>query len=79
MSSKEESRDILRLAWRKEIGEQVRLAREAREMTQCQLAEIVGISQQHITMIETGRGNATIGTLGLIASALAAEISIELL
>ena len=55
---------------RKLVGRNVRAAREARRMTQEQLAETAGFSQQYISNLERGLCNPTIVTLHELAQAL---------
>ena len=55
---------------RKLVGRNVRAAREARRMTQEQLAETTGFSQQYISNLERGLCNPTIVTLHELAQAL---------
>jgi transcriptional regulator with XRE-family HTH domain len=55
---------------RKLDGRNVRAVRQARGMTQEQLAEESGFSQQYISDLERGRRNPTIVSLYEIAHAL---------
>jgi transcriptional regulator with XRE-family HTH domain len=55
---------------RKLVGRNVRAVRQARGMTQEQLAEESGFSQQYISDLERGRRNPTIVTLHDLAQAL---------
>lgn len=55
---------------RKLVGENVRRVRRAREMTQEQLAERSGFTQQYISDLERGRRNPTVVSLFEIAQAL---------
>jgi len=55
---------------RKLVGRNVRAARQARGMTQEQLAETSGFSQQYISDLERGRRNPTIVSLYELAQAL---------
>jgi transcriptional regulator with XRE-family HTH domain len=52
------------------VGRNVRRAREAKGLTQEQLAERSGFSQQYISGLENGRRNPTIVSLYEIAQAL---------
>lgn len=72
-----ESKEQLKQAWQREIGAKIKEARVARKMTQTELAVAVGLDQPHIARIEAGTYNFTIGSLGLICSALAMTINIE--
>jgi transcriptional regulator with XRE-family HTH domain len=55
---------------RKLVGRNVRAARKAIPMTQEQLAEAAGFSQQYISGLECGRRNPTIVTLYELAQVL---------
>lgn len=55
---------------RKLVGRNVRAARQASGMTQEQLAEESGFSQQYISDLERGRRNPTIVSLYELAQAL---------
>ncbi len=55
---------------RKLVGRNVRAVRQARGMTQEQLAEASGFSQQYISDLERGRRNPTIVSLYELAQAL---------
>lgn len=55
---------------RKLVGRNVKRVREQRDLTQEQLAEASGFSQQYISGLEHGRRNPTIITIYEIAQAL---------
>jgi transcriptional regulator with XRE-family HTH domain len=55
---------------RKLVGRNVRRIRERKGLTQEQLAELSGFSQQYISGLEQGRRNPTVVTLYELASAL---------
>jgi transcriptional regulator with XRE-family HTH domain len=55
---------------RKLVGRNVRAVRQARGMTQEQLAEASGFSQQYISDLERGRRNPTVVSLYELALAL---------
>ena len=55
---------------RKLVGRNTARLRRARGMTQEQLAELSGFSQQYISGLENGRRNPTVVTLFEIARAL---------
>jgi transcriptional regulator with XRE-family HTH domain len=55
---------------RKLVGRNVRTVRQAKGMTQEQLAEESGFSQQYISDLERGRRNPTIVSLYELAMAL---------
>lgn len=77
MASADISRELLKQAWQREVGAKIKEARTARKMTQAQLASAAGIDQPHMARIEAGTMNVSIGTLGLICSAMAMSINIE--
>ncbi|MDA8186647.1 MAG: helix-turn-helix transcriptional regulator [Dehalococcoidales bacterium] len=53
----------------------LRRFREARQLTQGQLAHKAGITQSHISQMESGkRPNATLATVGKLAAALGVSI-----
>ena len=55
----------------------IREARVGRQMTQAELAEVMGTKQQVVSEIET-RGNLNLSTLEAVASAVDAELVLEL-
>ena len=55
---------------RKLVGRNVRRIRQKKALTQEQLAEISGFSQQYISGLEQGRRNPTVVTLYELALAL---------
>jgi transcriptional regulator with XRE-family HTH domain len=55
---------------RKLVGRNVRRIRQKKGLTQEQLAEISGFSQQYISGLEQGRRNPTVVTLYELSSAL---------
>jgi transcriptional regulator with XRE-family HTH domain len=57
---------------RKLVGRNVRAIRQAKGMTQEQLAESSGFSQQYISDLERGRRNPTVVTLWELSQALGA-------
>ena len=54
----------------KKIGSRIKLLREKSGMTQEELSETAGISQNFMSQLETGRRNPSIPTINRIASAL---------
>jgi transcriptional regulator with XRE-family HTH domain len=54
----------------KKLGARIKEYREKSGMTQEQLSETVGISQNFLSQMETGRRNPSIGTLNKIAAAV---------
>ena len=59
------------------IGREIIAAREARGMTQHQLAESVGMVQPNIARIESGKYSVGIDILSQIAEALGCEFSLQ--
>ena len=57
------------------IGKRIAQFRKEQELTQVQLAEIIGVSQQTLAHYEVGRLRIAISTLNQIATAL--DVSIE--
>lgn len=58
------------------IGQRIRELREAREMTQAELASAAGRTQEHISRIETGASvNPTTKTLTKLAAALGVSLN----
>jgi transcriptional regulator with XRE-family HTH domain len=58
----------------RKIGGRIKDKREKAGMTQEELSEAVGISQNFLSQMETGRRNPSIGTLNKIATALNSPI-----
>ena len=57
------------------LGQQVRALRRQRRLTQEQLAELAGVSLQHIGEIERGLGNPTLNSLVKLSDALDISLS----
>jgi transcriptional regulator with XRE-family HTH domain len=55
---------------RKLVGRNVKRIRQEKDLTQEQLAELSGFSQQYISGLEQGRRNPTVVTLYELATAL---------
>ena len=58
----------------RELGERLAGFRRARGLTQVQLAEQLGISQQHLLSLEKGRRRMLAGTLPALCEALGVSI-----
>ena len=54
----------------KAMGRRIKAARKKAEMTQARLAEEVGISEVHVSNLESGTGNPSLATLVDIANVL---------
>src|SRR5688572_10313523 len=61
-----------------DVGDRVRAAREHAGLTQRELAERMGTSQAAIARLESGGVSATLATLHRAASAIGAELTVEL-
>ena len=57
-----------------QLGQRIRKLRKQADLTQAQLAELVGITPDYVGRIERGRGAVTIATLSQIAAALNAPL-----
>ncbi|HBL16949.1 MAG: hypothetical protein A2X36_08455 [Elusimicrobia bacterium GWA2_69_24] len=57
------------------LGPQIRALRTARKLTQKNLALMSGISQQHLSLLEMGRGGVEFATLRRILAALGHDIA----
>ncbi len=55
---------------RKTIGRKIRSARIQAQLSQEELADVSGFSQQYISELETGKRNPTIASLQAICAAL---------
>lgn len=58
------------------VGDKLRFLRKQRNLTQCQLADRLKVSQQLISRIESGRENMSLLTLKKITDKLGARIDI---
>ena len=56
------------------LGTRIAERRKAQDLTQAQLGELVGMTQQQIASFETGRRRMPISTLPLLAKALGTSI-----
>ena len=62
---------------KKEIGQQVKAAREISGLTQIQLAAKTGLRQATIADIENGKANCRLSTLSQIATALGCSLEVN--
>lgn len=62
-------------AVKERIGARIRELRVLRELTQERLAELAGITPQHLGLVERGETNATVDVLAAIATELSVEVS----
>ncbi len=58
----------------KKFGKNVKLERIKRDLTQEQLSEVMGVSQNYIACIECGRQNMSLGKILELATALDTNI-----
>lgn len=58
-----------------EIGRSIKFARLHREMKQNELAEIVGVSSEHISHVECAKSKPSLELLVMIANALSCDIN----
>jgi transcriptional regulator with XRE-family HTH domain len=56
------------------IGKRIRKGRQILEMTQQELAEVIGVTPQHISLIEQGKGAPSLSTLTKLAEELGVTI-----
>jgi len=59
-----------------QICVELRRIRKARNLTQAKVAEMIGIKQSHLSMIERGKRVPTLDTLLLLCVTLNAELRI---
>ncbi len=57
---------------------QIRWARQAAGLSQGELAKRIGVTRQHVSLLESRGRNVTVGTLRKIADALGVELEISL-
>lgn len=61
-------------AFFRQLGTRIAERRKAQELTQAQLGELVGVTQQQIASFEIGRRRIPVSALPLLAKALAVSI-----
>ncbi len=61
-----------------QIGEIIKQLRKERNLTQTELGEKMGVKKSSIALYEKGRDNISLSTLKRIASALNAELTINI-
>ena len=57
------------------IAHNIKIERVIRSLTQAQLAELIGVHEKYIGVIENGKQNITLKTLNKIANSMNIEIS----
>jgi transcriptional regulator with XRE-family HTH domain len=60
---------------RKVFGQNARAARVKAGLTQAQLAERTGLTQQYVSLVEAGHQNITIDTMAALARAVGRDVS----
>jgi transcriptional regulator with XRE-family HTH domain len=63
---------------RVEVATQLRTLRKAQDMTQAELADIVGTKKSNISRLESGRYNPSLDLMVKVATGLGRSIRIEL-
>jgi transcriptional regulator with XRE-family HTH domain len=63
---------------RVEVATQLRTLRKAQDMTQAELADIVGTKKSNISRLESGRYNPSLDLMVKVAAGLGRSIRIEL-
>ena len=63
---------------REEVATQLRTLRKAQDMTQAELADIVGTKKSNISRLESGRYNPSLDLMVKVAAGLGRSIRIEL-
>ena len=58
----------------KKFGKNVKLARIKKDYSQDELAEVLGVSQNYITRIETGRQNMSLKKIAELADGIGVDI-----
>ena len=58
----------------KRIAHNIKIERTIKSLTQAQLAELIGVHEKYIGVIEQGRQNITLKTLNKIANSLNIDI-----
>lgn len=56
------------------IAHNIKIERVIKNLTQAQLAELIGVHEKYIGVIEAGKQNITLKTLNKIANALKIDI-----
>ena len=57
------------------FGQNLRAARIKADLTQAQLAERTGLTQQYVSLVEAGHQNITIDTMAALARAVGRDVS----
>jgi DNA-binding XRE family transcriptional regulator len=61
------------VAWRRDVGANIRRMRRAQGLTQAALAQRAGLSTGYVSLIEQGRANPRLETVSALADALEAS------
>ena len=59
----------------KRLAHNIKVERAIKSLTQAKLAELIGVHEKYIGVIEAGKQNITLKTLNRIANALKIDIS----
>lgn len=62
---------------RKDVGRQIKAAREAKGYTTRYLEKLTGVTHTHISRIEAGRYNVSVDILGRLCDALGVKIELK--
>lgn len=63
---------------KQQVGQQIREARKAKQLTQKELGEKLGVGESAVNKYETGKVNSSVETLQKIAEVLGAKLTIAL-
>ena len=59
----------------KRIAHNIKIERAIKSLTQAKLAELIGVHEKYIGLIESGKQNITLKTLNKIANSLGIDIT----
>lgn len=59
-----------------DLGRQLKRMRDAREMTQREVAQAAGIQPSHLSRIESGKQNCQLSTVEAVLEALGAGVAV---
>jgi len=61
-----------------QFGQLIKEVRKEKKLTQNELGELIGVSKSHISKLENGTSNMTIGTIFKIFEAMRSDIHFEI-
>ena len=64
------------MTWRKDLGNQIRVARVAKNMSQNDLSKLTSVTREQISNIENGKSSPAVNIVTEIATALSVELEI---